>query len=244
MSSQMDMLSNKFNSLLEQYKETYNDFLNTVDSNDNSFKSIPNSSFIGANNLETIQGSSVDNCMTSCSANKSCSGATFDNQQKTCSLSTGTGNVVNSINQVAIVKQALYYSYQLQKINDELTSVNTNMMTLANSRIGDYQQTQQLNAEKSEILQNNYKTLEHERMQIAEMIRQYETLNSAYENGSVNSTSNYYNYMIYLFIVIFLIFLLFKYSFTNEQVGGGSKIHPIIFGILGFIIVINAIFKN
>ena len=168
----MEMLSNKFNSLLAQYKDTYNEFLNTVNSNDNSFKSVPESAFIGVNNINIIQGSSLDNCMTSCTSNESCSGATFDNLQKTCSLSTGTGNVINSPNQTAIIKQALYYSYQLQKINDEMTSINTNMMALSNSKVGDYQQTQELNSQKAEILENNYKTLEEERVQISEIIRQ------------------------------------------------------------------------
>lgn len=243
----MEILSNKFNSLLAQYKDTYNDFLNTVNSNDNSFTSVPESAFIGVNNIDTIQDSSVDNCMTSCTSNQSCSGATFDNLQKTCSLSTGTGNVVNSPNQTAIIKQALYYSYQLQKINDEMTEINTSMMTLANSRVGDYQQTQQLNAQKAEILENNYKTLEQERGQIEEIIRQYETLNSAYENENINVTSNYYTFIMYLFIVILLVLLLFKYGLSGEQVGGGmsySKFSPFIFGILGLIIIINAILKN
>jgi phage-related tail protein len=247
MSSQMEMLSNKFNSLLAQYKDTYNEFLNTVNSNDNSFKSVPDSAFIGVNNINTIQGSSVDNCMTSCASNESCSGATFDNLQKSCSLRTGTGNVINLPNQTAIIKQALYYSYQLQKMNDEMTSINTNMMALSNTKVGDYQQTQELNSQKAEILENNYKTLEEERVQISEIIRQYETLNTAYENGNINVTSNYYTFIMYLFIVILLVLLLFKYGLSDEQVGGGmsySKFSPFIFGILGLIIIINAILKN
>jgi len=208
---------------------------------------VPDSAFVGVNNIDTIQRSSVDNCITSCSSNESCSGATFDNKQQTCSLSSGVGNVINSPNQTAIIKQALYYSYQLQNINDELTSVNTNMMTLANSRIGDYQQNQKLNAEKAEILQNNYKTLEQERTQIAEIVRQYETLNSAYENGSINATSNYYNYIMYLLIAIFLIILLLRYTLTSEQTGGSRNFGnytPLIFVILGLIIIVNAILKN
>ena len=125
----MEMLSNKFNSLLAEYKDTYSEFLNTVNSNNNnSFKSVPESAFIGVNNINIIQGSSVDNCMTSCTSNESCSGATFDNLQKTCSLSTGTGNVINSPNQTAIIKQALYYSYQLQKMNDEMKYIMDDMM--------------------------------------------------------------------------------------------------------------------
>lgn len=243
----MEMLTNKFNSLLSQYNETYDEFLNTINSNDNSFKSVPESAFIGKNNIKKIQGSSVNKCKTSCSSNKSCTGATFDNKQRICSLSSGTGNIINSHNQTAIVKQALYYSYQLQNINNQLTSVNTNMMTLANSRIGDYNENQKITAQKAEILQNNYKTLEQERSQIAEIIRQYETLNSAYENGSINLTSNYYNYIMYLIVAIFLIILFLRYTSTSEQIGGGmrfGKFTPYIFLILAFIIVVNAILKN
>lgn len=242
----MELLSNKFNSLLTQYKNTYQDFLDAINTNNSSFASVKNSAFIGGSTISTLQNSSVNDCTSSCSSNKLCSGATYNNSDKSCTLSSGTGNITKSSNQTAIVKQALYYSYQLQSINNELTQTNTDMMSLANSRIGDYQQTQQLNEQKSTILQNNYKTLQEERSQIEEMIRQYETLNSAYENGNINVTSNYYYYIMYLFVAIFLILILVKYSMPNQQIGGGNhiKIPPIIFIILSIIIIGNAIIKN
>lgn len=242
----MKILSNQFNSLLTQYQNTYQDFVNTINSNDNSFTSVNNSAFISGNNINTIQNSSVSNCTSSCSSNESCSGATFDNNQNTCTLSSGNGNIVISQNQTAIVKQALYYSNQLQQINNELLTINNTMMNLANSNSNNFKETQQMASQKAEILQNNYNTLEQERRQIEEIIRQYEILNSSYENQTINLTSNYYSYIIYLFIVIFLIFLLLKFSLTTEQRGGGnfSKFSPFIFGLLGFIIVVNAILKN
>jgi hypothetical protein len=247
MSSQIQILSNKFNSLLTQYKETYDEFLNQLSSNDDSFKSLPESAFITSNKIYTIQASNIDDCMKSCSKKQTCSGATFDNQQKTCSLSSGSGNIVNSPNQIAIIKKSLYYTYQLEKINDELTNVNKNMMTIANSQIGDYQETKKLNEEKSVILQHNYKILQEERMQIEDMIRQYQTLNSAYENQSINTTSYYYSYIMYLLVIIFLIMLLLRYSLPSGQVGGGTNFsifYPVIFVILGCIIIVNAILKN
>ena len=184
--------------------------------------------------------------MSSCSSTESCSGATFDNNQNTCTLSSGNGSIVNSQNQTAIVKQALYYSNQLQQINNELTNTNNSMMNVANSNVDNYNQTTQQTQQKAEILQNNYNTLEEERKQIEEIIRQYETLNSAYENGNINATSNYYSYIMYVLIAIFLGFLLLKFNLTSEQRGGGnfSKISPFIFVLLGIIIVINAILKN
>ena len=247
----MEILSNTFNNLLTQYQDTYQEFVNAISTDNNTLMSIKGSAFIGVSNINTIQNSSVNKCKSSCSSTESCSGATFDNNRKTCTLSSGNGNIVNSQNQTAIVKQALYYSHQLQNINNKLTDTNNSMMNLANSNTDNYKQTTQMTREKSQILQQNYNTLEEERIQIEELIRQYETLNSAYENGNINVTSNYYSYIMYLLIAIFLVSLLFKLNLnlTSEQSGGGggtkfSQFSPFIFGLLGFIIVVNAILQN
>ena len=242
----MDTLSNNFNNLLTQYQSTYQNFVNTIGSTDASFVYVPNTSYVTDNNINTIQNSSINNCITSCSSNQSCSGATFDNLQSTCTLSSGNGNIVNSSNQTSIVKQALYYSYQLQLINNQLLQINTSMMNLANNSSSIFQQNQKTSSQKAQILQQNYNTLEQERGQIMELIREYETLNSAQENGVINVTSNYYSYIIYVIIAIFLIILLTKINLSGQQRGGASsfKISPLIFGILAFIIVFNAILKN
>ena len=245
----MEILSTKFNSLLTQYQDTYQDFVNTISSDTNTLTSVNNSAFVGGNNINTIQNSSVNNCITSCTSTQSCTGATFDNNQNTCTLSSGNGHIVSSQNQTAIVKQALYYSNQLKTINDQLISINNSMMHLADNNSDNYKQTQESNYEKSQILEQNYNTLEQERMQIETILREYETLNSAYENGNINVTSNYYSYIIYLLIAIFLIFLLFKFSLTEQQRGGGSYKHFsnssfIIIGISIFVIILNAYIKK
>ena len=243
----MEMLSNKFNSLLTQYQETYQDFLNTINLNNNTLTTISNSAFVGQSNINTIQGSTANNCLSSCESNTSCSGATFDNNLNTCTLSSGSGNIINSNNQTAIVKQALYYSNQLKQLNDELISLNNSMMQTSNSRMNIYSKTQEMNSEKSEILNKNYNTLEQERGEIAKMIREYETLNTAYENGNINVSSNYFSYIVYLLAAIFLIFLLLRVSVSNNQVGGGSghiKVSPLLLIFLAAVIVFNAYLKN
>jgi hypothetical protein len=140
MSSQIELLNSKFNDLLTQYQETYQEFINVVNSNSdkNLYRSILNSSYIGKNNLNIIQNSSIDNCLSSCESNNSCSGATFDNINNSCALSSGTGNIIDSENKTAIVKQALYYTYKLQKLNEELTNINNSIIVLnTNSKIND-----------------------------------------------------------------------------------------------------------
>ena len=247
MSSQIELLNSKFNGLITQYQETYQEFINVINStsNNNLYRSVLNSSYIGENNLNIVQNSSIDNCLSSCKLNKSCSGATFDNTNNSCTLSSGIGNIINSENKTAIVKQSLYYTYKLKILNEELANINKLLMESTNSKMNDFKQNTK---EKNQILKNNYEILEKERFEIEEMIRQYETLTSAYHDQNINVTSNYYNYLIYLVIVIFLFFLLCKYNLTEKQIGGGyvnfSKSFILIIILLCFVIIINAIIKN
>ena len=249
MSSQLQDLSNQFNSLLTQYTDTYQNYISIISSGDNSLTTVPNSSFVGQSNISVLNNSSISDCQTSCTSNSSCSGATFNNNSNSCTLSSGTGNIVPTPQSTAIAQQALYYSYQLQQINTQLLNINQQLMTTTNSDYGQFQQTQQQNQQQAQALQSNYQTLTQERAEIDEMVRQFETLNAAYENGSINVTANYYSYIVLVLFVIFLIFVLLRYSMPNEQRGGGNYLkighsHLLIFGLLGIIIVFNALIKK
>lgn len=241
MSSQFENLSNKFNSLISQYQETYRDFINTINSNNNSFITNPESAYLSENNIDIIKNSSVESCKTSCQSNKSCSGATFNNSLNTCSLNSGNGNIVRSSNETAIVKQALFYSYKLENLNNELININKNMINSIKDNVDNYELSKNINLQKSEIIKNNYNTLINERSQIAEIIRQYETLNSAYENGNLSLKSNYYNYILYMIIVIILIIILL--NINTQFYDNNFVINKLIFMIL-LIIGLIYIFKN
>jgi hypothetical protein len=249
MSAQLQDLSNQFNSLLTQYTDTYQNYISIINSGDNSLTTVPNSSFVGQSNISVLNNSSIDNCQTSCTSNSSCSGATFNNNSNSCTLSSGTGNIVSTPQSTAIVQQALYYSYQLQEINTQLLNINQQIMTTTNANYGQFQETQQQNQQQAQALQNNYQTLTQERAEIAEMVRQFETLNAAYENGNINVTANYYSYIVLVLIAIFLFFILLRYSLPGEQRGGGKDLkfgysYLVIFGLLGVIIVFNASIKK
>ena len=248
----MEMLSNQFNNLLSQYQETYQQFLNVVTSNidgSNNLKTIPNSAFIGKTNINTIQNSSLDNCVSSCGSNISCSGATFNNKLNSCTLSSGNGTISSSTNETAIVEQALYYSNQLQNLNQQLLSINTKISNISNSDMNQYATTSQSVSEKAKILDNNYQVLEQERSQINEMVRKFDTLNVSLQNGNINVTSNYYSYLLLLLVVVFLIYILLKYSTNYEQRGGAQHLKMngrlmIMFCLLGAIIIFNSTIKK
>ena len=221
-SSQIQTLSNQFNSLLTEYQTTYTEFMNTIKSNDTSLTTVKNSAFTGSGTINTTPGSSISDCTTACSSNKSCSGATFTQNNSNCTLSSGSGNIVNSKNSTAIVQKGLYYSYQLQNLNQQLMNINKQINNTVNQSNTEYQNNLGEINERGQALQQNYVVLTGDKERIDIMIREFETLTEAQENSDINATMNYYNYIVLLFVAIFLVCLLLRFSVPSEQSGGGN----------------------
>jgi len=244
MSSQVQYLSDQFNRLLTQYKDTYQNYINVINSNDTSLTTVPNTAFFGKTNINKTNNSSLDKCQTSCTSNTLCSGATFNNTSNDCTLISGTGNIIPKTNSTAIVKEAIYYSYQLQNINNQLMNINRQMMQLSQNNYDQYKVNKDQVQQQNAAINNNYEILSQEREQINGMIRQFETINAAYENGSIMVTSNYYNFILLLIIVIFLVFLFIRFTLPGEQRGGGNNYSFVLFlfliFIISFIIFINS----
>ena len=222
-SSQIQTLSNQFNSILTEYQSTYAEFMNTIKSNDTSLTTVENSAFTGSGTINTNPVSSISDCTTACSSNTSCSGATFTTTNNNCTLSSGSGNIVNATNSTAIVQKGLNYSYQLQNLNQQLMDINEQINNSVNQSNTQYQNNLGQINERGQALQQNYLVLTGDRDRINIMVREFETLNEAQQNSDINVTMNYYNYIVLLFVAIFLVCLLLRFSVPSEQVGGGNR---------------------
>ena len=244
MSIQLQNLSNEYNMLITQYQTTYQKYIDVINSDNKNFKTVNDSSFYGEKQIDTLNNTSVANCQSACSSNASCSGATFNTSSNNCTLSSGSGNIVQTQKSKAIVKEAMYYSYQLQKLNAKLLDINKQMINSSNNNYNEFQKSQQQTIDQENAMNNNYQTLSEERIQIEKMIREYETLNRALENGNINVTSNYYSYIALLFITILLVMLFFKFSVTGSQSGGGNNINHLhsVYKLLPIFLAVFAIF--
>lgn len=70
------------------------------------------------------------------------------------------------------------------------------------------------------VIENGYNEILRDKQKIRKITNQYTTLNSAYENGNIMVTSNYYNFVLLLIIVVLLLLFLVKVSIPLSQVGG------------------------
>lgn len=227
MSSQTSFqsLSDQYNTILTQYKQTYQNYIQSLDSSGGHLVTVPGASFWGNAEISHIQVSKIDDCLNECATTSSCSGATYNNNTQQCYLRQGKGNIIPSTSgESAIVSKSLQYSYQLKNMNQQLIDLNQQIMDQLNKSYNDQKpQMKQQQNKQIQLTQNNT-ILQEDRETIGEMIRHYELLNAADENSQLVVTQQYSKYIVYLLVAILLIALLIKFSvFNGEQRGGGNR---------------------
>jgi hypothetical protein len=230
-------LINKFNSVLDQYQKTYQDYVNSLESPSNNLYTVPNTFFYGENILSVIQGSSITSCKSSCLSNNSCSGSTYNSSYNKCTLDSGNGDLVQYPNSTAFVQPQVYYSYKLQNLNQELIKLNQQISKLMAS--GQLQYIKNINQvqEQQQIIQQNSNTLNADREQIEKILYSYKYLDQNYDSSELVLTSNYYTYIGLFFITILLVFLLIKFSVSGQQSGGGSSFKNEAFFLFSIMLV-------
>lgn len=120
-------------------------------------------------------------------------------------------------------EKSVYYSNKLQKLNQQLLDINTEINNTMNESYGSYVKNVDKSKAQENALLQNYTVLEAEKQKINNLVAQFQTLNSAQENGEVKVTMNYYNYIILLLIVILLGFLFIKFTVSSDQYGGNNN---------------------
>ena len=232
--SQLQTLSIQFNSILSQYTQTYQNYVNTfsISSMTNNmdtststsasspqliqtsdlYLTFPKSSFWGKVGLLDISVNTVNDCLEKCISTTGCTGATFDNNEKHCWVRGGDGQILQQgqENYTAIIHKKIYYGYELQKLNKQLMEINKKMTELIQSNWTTVKDNQELEQIRREILDKNTAILQKEQYQIHSLIRENETLNAANQNSSILVSQNYFRFILFLIVVIILIILLVR----------------------------------
>jgi hypothetical protein len=237
--TQIQNLNTKFNDILSEYQNTYQAYLKTIDSSSNDLTVLDNFAYNGGTSISQSPSTGADDCLTSCQNTTSCTGATFDASGQLCSLTSGQGNIIKSSGSSAILQQSAVYSYKLQALNSQLISLNKEISNNVSGSYSGYQQQQDQEQQQQQTMEQNYQVLEQERGEINRMVRQFQNLDGAMDNGEINVTMYYYNYVILTFIAIILIMLLVKYSLAGltQRGGGGSRFMNEAMLLLGIMVV-------
>ena len=220
MSQNIQSLSTQYNTILTQYKQTYQYYLQSlqqqVDNSGNIFVTVPNAAFWGESPINTNTMNTSNDCVNSCSTTLSCSGATYNTSNQLCYLRKGNGSIIpSSSSETAIVTSSLQYSYQLKNLNQKLLHLNKEMESSLQTSYIDYKNSTQEQQQKTIVITQNNAILKEDREKIDQMIREEELMNAAGQNSQIAVTQFYSVYVVYLLVTILIIVLLINFSIFN-----------------------------
>ena len=211
-------LEKEYNSVLKQYEEAYkncNAKLTAMASSTNSsqsFTSFPNNSFWGTGGLKEGSVTSQYDCESMCASDQNCSGATYNPNKKYCWTRKGYGTLAVSVNgstDIALLPDVKACMITLKSLNKRLLDINQQLTTAISSSAPQVESQQTENQSKSDELHTYYAQLLAERLQMDNLVKDNETINSEYENQSlmVNQANGSLRFWTVIACIFFIIVL-------------------------------------
>ena len=210
-----------------QYNQVQSDYMNYLQllSKNGEISSklttLINSTFWGAGGLLSTRVSSIEQCSALCSKTPGCSGATYNvtlnnDNKDNCWIRTGDGEVIpGTSEQYAIIPEIKKYLQLLQSLNLQLLYVNNQIIVIFKTNEINFSIQDKERFIKYNLLKENYKKLEQERINISTKLMDQQTIDGKKRQTELNVTKNYYNYLILLFIVL-LCFLILSKTIINS----------------------------
>lgn len=238
-SMDLESLQKQYSNLLIKYKQSIADYMNYLKEEENffytkkqPFVSTKGQAFYGSGSAGQSTSQSLQECEASCANTPGCSGATFvsnENGNNTCALRSGDSQIIAaSNNSYSIIPKAKKLLINIDNINQELISINEQILNKINSNKSLYDKNYFDLKEKSSELIANYNNLTNEREKILKTLNDYETLNNTQEEYDKKVTSNYYTFFLLFLLFIAILFLLYKIFSSNSSLSSiqyGGKIN-------------------
>ena len=197
------------NYLNNQSHESYNKYSNISKINNQPFVNIKGTAYIGIGNAGQSTATSLQECKADCATNSSCTGATFVSNQ--CQLRTGEGQIVpSSSDSYAIVPKAKQLLLNIENINQQLISINQQILNKIHAGEPIYYDYKGKIDKKTEELKKSYNNLIQERKNIVKLLEEYETLNRTEAENEILINKNYYSYILLFILAIAVIVLFIK----------------------------------
>lgn len=209
---------------------------------------IKGSTFWGTGKLDEGQATSIEQCKAMCSADSSCTGATYNPDKAYCWTRTGEGSINASIpNDYAIIPENLKYLKVIQGLSEQLTNINQEILKTMNKGKPLYSEQELHRKQQTVILNRNYKKLVKEREKVEKTIKKYQDLNKSQNQGEIFISQNYSKFIILTIILLIIIFIFIKIlpSMANTQtIQSGGSLKNNTYFLIFIIILITFIIWN
>lgn len=240
-------LTQKYSNLVISYKTAVADYANELKNNTNSnynynynsknsnsreskdvsFVSIKGQAFDGTGSAGESSATTLQDCIASCSSTEGCSGATFISDK--CMIRTGDSPVISSSeDSYAIIPKNKQLVLNMESLNKELLSVNKELVEKLQDQSNNAKDgREEIEIKRAQLLKNNENLLE-ERRNIAEIMSQYDTIQSSNKDTELSVTQNYYSFVLLALLVFIIIIVLYKIGSSGSGSSVPASLPPVI----------------
>ena len=237
----LQSLQSEFKLVMTQYQQAYANYISSLRSSSDpaskkSFVAIPDSDYGGENSkvISFDTSPSVEDCIALCSANSSCTGATYDSNVNWCLSENGPGRIVSTnYTRTAIVSELVQNTQVLNMLNQKLLDINKNMEdTLGSMSSSENHDIADKDLKKGELT-SIYNSLMEERRNINKMIDDSTSIEQSYNDNSIYVSQNNTTYTFWTLVALIIVVFTLKMQFYPElQLNMASALYWIIIALL------------
>jgi hypothetical protein len=195
------------------------------------YAALPGRAWWGKSGIKEGTASSREECEAMCSAELSCSGATFNESRHYCWTRRGDGTITTSTDDsFAIIPKQKAALIVMQGLNDRLLSLNQEIASKYKQIHPQVQrQMEEMNANQ-QSLKESYMQLLEQKITMEKQLQEYYTISEDYESESL--FANQQNISLRVWVLITCLILII----TIKQMSGANSV-PI--SIIFWLIVIS-----
>ena len=237
----LQSLQSEFKLVMTQYQQAYANYISSLRSStdpastsNKTYATIPGSVFWGTTSLSEGTSPSAEDCTALCSANSSCTGATYNSDKQYCWVRGGQGDIsIGMDTDSAIIPELVQNTQVLKMLNQKLLDINKNMEdTLGSMSSSENRDIADKDLKKGELT-NIYNSLMEERRNINKMIDNSNAIEQSYTDNSIYVSQNNTTYTFWTLVALIIVVFTLKMQFYPElQLNMVSVAYWIIIALL------------
>lgn len=185
-----------------------------------SMKTISNASYFGTL-ISDNTNSSLEKCKALCSTDMTCTGATFNPSDNSCSLYSD-GELLPSHGKTAMLPELGASADRLEKLNTKLTALNEQLLMFIDkkgqSKFDKLFENSQISS--TQIISMK-QTLEAEKKKIRKVQKELDEINNITTTETIETTRYYYSYiLLFLIAIVCIVAIYYTGNLQPKQSGG------------------------
>ena len=237
----LQSLQSEFKLVMTQYQQAYANYISSLRSStdpastsNKAYATIPGSVFWGTTSLSEGTSPSAEDCTALCSANSSCTGATYNSDKQYCWVRGGQGDIsIGMDTDSAIIPELVQNTQVLKMLNQKLLDINKSMEeTLGSMSSSENHDITDKDLKKGELT-SIYNSLMEERQNINKMIDNSTAIEQSYNDNSIYVSQNNTTYTFWTLVALIIVVFTLKMQFYPElQLNMASLVYWTIITIL------------